>query len=84
MIGTEPTGAIPGVVISAVAHEGLSIEVDGKHAQLAVVTDDGQVVAIGEEVAREARAVSVNCYRRFLQGTGRLRVRSKPIGREPE
>lgn len=83
MIGTQPTGTIQGVVISAVAHEGLTVEVDGKHARLAIVTDDGQIIAVGEDVAREARAVSVNCYRSFLQGTGRLRVHSKPIERGP-
>ena len=81
MIGQQPTGTIAGVVISAVAHEGLTVEVDGKQARLAVVTEDGKIVAVGDEVAREARAVSVNCYRQFLQGTGRLRVLSKPIER---
>lgn len=84
MIGEQPTGMIQGVVISAVAHERLTVLVDGQPAQLAVITKDGQVVAVGEDVAREARAVSVNCYRRFLQGTGRLRVYSKPIERAPE
>lgn len=83
MIGTQETGRVPGVIISAVAHEGMKVEVDGKHARLAIVTDDGQIVAIGDDVAREARAVAVNCYRSFLQGTGRLRVQSKPIERGP-
>jgi len=79
MIGTQPTGALPGVIISTVAHEGLTVTVDGQHARLAVITDDGRVVAIGAEVAREARAVSVNGYRGFLIGAGRLRILSKPI-----
>lgn len=79
MIGNQPTGGIAGVVISAVAHEGLTVEVDGKHAQLAIVTDDGQIIAVGEEVAREAEAVAINSYRSFLQGKGFLRVLSKPI-----
>lgn len=34
MIGEQPTGAIDGVRISAVAHEGLRITVDGKPARL--------------------------------------------------
>lgn len=80
MIGTQPTGALEGVVISTVAHEGLSVTVDGKPARLAVVTDDGQVVAAGELVAREAEAVAINGYRSFLQGQGHLRVRAAPIG----
>ena len=81
MIGRQDTGTIPGVVISAVAHEDLAITVDGKHATLAIVTDDGRIVAMGDQVAHEARAVSINSYRGFLEGTGRLRVLSKPIDR---
>ncbi|WP_137860763.1 hypothetical protein [Variovorax sp. 3P27G3] len=81
MIGTQPTGAIEGVVISAVSHEGLVVTVNGKPAKLAIVTDDGQVIASGADVAREAEAVAVNCYRGFLKGKGFLRVLSKPIER---
>lgn len=80
MIGTQPTGTIDGVVISAVSHEGLVVTVNGKPAKLAIVTDDGQVIAAGDDVAREAEAVAVNCYRGFLKGKGFLRVLSKPIG----
>jgi hypothetical protein len=79
MIGQQPTGAIGGVIISAVAHEGLSVTVDGKRARLAIVTDDGQVIAAGHLVAREAEAVAVNSYRQLLQGQGHLRVVSKPL-----
>jgi hypothetical protein len=79
MIGTQPTGAIGGVVISAVAHEGLRVTVDGKPARLAIVTDDGQVIAAGHLVAREAESVAVNSYRQLLQGQGHLRVNSKPL-----
>lgn len=79
MIGTQPTGAVPGVVISAVAHEGLSVTVNGQPARLAVVLEDGTVVAAGREVAREAQAVAVNMHRQFLKGNGHLRVLSAPI-----
>lgn len=74
MIGTQPTGAIPDVVISAVSHEGLSVTVNGKPAQLAIVDDQGRVIAAGQLVAREAEAVALNCYRQFLKGQGYLRV----------
>lgn len=74
MIGTQPTGAIAGVVISAVAHRGLEVTVDGKPARLAIITDDGRVVADGQAVAREAEAVALNCYRNVLKGQGHLRV----------
>jgi hypothetical protein len=79
MIGTQNTGTVPGVVISAVAHEGLSVTVNGKPARLAVVLEDGTVVAAGRDVAREAQAVAVNLHREFLKGNGHLRVLSDPI-----
>lgn len=79
MIGEQRTGAIEGVVISAVSHEGLTVTVDGKPARLAIVTDDGEVIAVGKEVAREAAAVAVNNYRGFLKGQGHLRVFSPSI-----
>jgi len=79
MIGTQPTGRLPGIVISAVAHEGLTVTVDGRPARLAVVLDDGTIVAAGRDVAREAQAVAVNLYREFWKGNGHLRVLSAPI-----
>ncbi len=79
MIGTQPMGAITGVQISAVSHEGLSVSINGKPGHLAIITEDGQVIAAGKDVAREAQAVAVNCYRNFLQGKGFLRILSKPI-----
>lgn len=82
MIGTQPVGAIDGVIISAVSHEGLTVTVGGKRAKLAIVTDDGEVIAAGEQVAREAEAVAVNSYRQMLQGKGFLRVLSKPISQQ--
>lgn len=79
MIGTQPTGAIEGVVISAVAHEGLTVTVDGKPGRLAVVDDEGNIISVGMMVARETAAVAVNSYREFLKGKGHLRVHSKPL-----
>lgn len=79
MIGHQPTGAIQGVVITAVSHEGLRVSVDGRPARLAIVLDDGTVISAGDDVAREAEAVAVNCYRNILQGKGFLRVLSVPL-----
>ena len=79
MIGAQPIGAISGVVISAVSHEGLRVTVDGKPAKLAILSEDGSVVAVGDQVAREAEAVALNSYRNFLKGQGFLRVTSAPI-----
>lgn len=80
MIGSQPEGIIAGVVITAVSHEGLKVTVDGKPARLAVVTEDGRVIAAGAEVAREAEAVALNCYRNFLKGQGHLVVHAE-VGR---
>lgn len=79
MIGTQPEGSINGVVISAVSHEGLTVTANGKPARLAVIAEDGSVVAAGDQVAREAEAVVLNCYRNFLKGQGFLRVDSELI-----
>lgn len=79
MIGTQPTGAIAGVVITAVAHEGLRVLVDGKPGRLAILDDAGNVVSAGDVVAAEAEAVAVNNHRNFLMGKGHLRVLSNPL-----
>ena len=79
MIGTQNTGTIDGVIISAVSHEALSVTVNGRPARLAVITEDGQIVASGDEVAREAGAVACNSLRNMSAGKGWLRVLSKPI-----
>lgn len=78
MIGTQPTGTLGAVIISAVSHEGLSVTVDGKPARLAIVLEDGTIAAAGQLVAQECEAVAVNCYRNTLQGKGHLRVLSRP------
>ncbi|MEJ2800298.1 hypothetical protein WAE61_00335 [Comamonadaceae bacterium PP-2] len=79
MIGPQRTGAIDGVVISAQSHTGLQVSVHGKPAQLAILTVDGEVIAVGNLVAREAEAVAINAYRNFLAGKGHLKVYSKPL-----
>lgn len=81
MIGTQSVGNITGVVISAVSHQGLSVTVNGRPARLAILTDDGQIIAAGDQVAKEAEAVALNCYRNFLKGQGYLRVNSELITR---
>lgn len=82
MIGTQKTGRIDGVVITAVSHEGLTVFVDGQPGKLAIVDQDGCVIASGKDVALEAEAVAINCYRQFLKGKGWLRELSNPIKRD--
>jgi len=79
MIGPQRTGTIEGIVISAQSHTGLQVTANGRPARLAVVTDEGHVIAIGDQVAKEAEAVALNSYRNFLAGKGHLRVHSRPI-----
>jgi len=80
--GDRPTGAIEGVVISAVIHEGLTVTFNGRPARLAVVTEDGCVVASGPQVAHEAEAVAHNSLRAFWKGQGHLRVYCPPIAED--
>jgi hypothetical protein len=79
MIGEQPTGTLPGIIVSAVIYEGLRVESNGKPVHLAVVDDNGKVLAMGMDVADEVEAVAINCYRAFWKGEGHLRVLSKPI-----
>ena len=79
MIGQQPTGVIPGAIISAVAYEGLSVTVDGRPARLAIINEHGEIVACGPEVAREAGAVARNSLQNLWQGKGWLRELSQPI-----
>ena len=53
--------------------------VNGKPGRLAIIGDDGKIIASGKDVAREVQAVAVNCYRQVLKGKGWLRELSKPI-----
>ena len=79
MIGDQPTGTIVGAQISSVIWQGLAVTVNGKPAKLAIVTDDGEIYAVGDQVATEAEAVAINAYRNFLKAEGHLKVLSKPI-----
>ena len=83
MIGTQPTGSLPGIVICATSHEGLQVLVNGKRARLAIVDECGQVLAAGDDVAREAEAVALNNFTNTMKGKGYLRTLSKPIEATP-
>lgn len=79
LIGTQPTGALQGVRITAVAHEGLTVTIDGKPGRLAIVDEDGNVITASPMVAREAEAVAHNCLRNLWKAQGHLRVLSEPL-----
>jgi hypothetical protein len=64
--------------ISALSYEGLTaVTADGRPAHFAIVDEDGNVIAIGKEVAEAAWTVSINAYREFLSGHGHMRVFTK-------
>lgn len=62
------------ILIAATATEGLSVTLpDGRPARLAVVDEDGNVIAC-EDVTRQAFDASCRAYRNFLQGQGHIRA----------
>jgi hypothetical protein len=79
VIGTQPTGRIEGIFITATAHQGLIVTANGKSARLAIIDDNDNVLAAGADVAIEAEAVAVNSYRNFLKAEGHLVVMSAPL-----
>lgn len=79
MIGTQRTGRLPGIQLSGTAHEGLSITAHGQPAQLAVVTADGHILAVGQQVTDEVEAAAINLYQRWAIGQGHIRVIEAPI-----
>lgn len=67
--------------ISAISYEGLkAVTADGRPARLAIIDDDGKVIAAGQEVAEAAWAASIEAYRQFLKGEGHMRVFTSPKG----
>lgn len=84
MIVIPEPGSLPGIVVSAVSHEGLSVTIDGKPGRLAILNEAGEIVASGSQVASEVEAVALLNYRQFLQGKGYLRVVGKPINASNE
>ncbi|WP_430542176.1 hypothetical protein [Xanthomonas sacchari] len=67
------------------AHEGFSVTTaDGRRARLAVVDDEGIVVASGAAIERAAFEAAVLAYRNFLQGQGHLRVHARALELCPE
>lgn len=79
MIGEQPTGKVDGLYITAVSHEPPKATFNGRPVRLAIIDDNGEVIAAGPEVAREFEATVINCHRNTLKGKGYLRVRSQPI-----
>lgn len=74
MIGQIKTGTLNNAQISAVIHEGLTIEANGRRCQLAIVDESGNIIEAGDQVAREAFNVAIASYKQLLKGMGHIRV----------
>ena len=80
MIGPIKTGELDTATISAVIHQGLTVQLsDGRQGKLAIVDASGLVVDASPAVAKEAWLVAISSYKNFLIGQGHLRVLSGPI-----
>lgn len=75
-------GDVPAPIISAVTHEGLRVTTaDGRRAKLAVLDEDGNILAAGPDIERAAFEAAVLAYRNFLQAQGHIRIQIQPPGR---
>lgn len=80
MIFDAKTDMLPNATISGVTHEGFTCRTrDGKKLNLALVDEEGNVVAAGQHVAQEAWNVCIQVQHNFWIGQGHLRVLSKPL-----
>ena len=68
-----------GIRLQASANDGLQALLDGRPVRLAVVDDDGTVLAVGAGVAQAAEASSVEAYRLLLRAQGHLLAVSGPV-----
>lgn len=74
MIGQIETGKLEKSRISAVIHEGLTVEANGQRCRLAIIDDNGTIIEAGDSVAREAFNVAIASYKQLLKGMGHIRV----------
>lgn len=79
MIGMPDTDTLQSATISAVIHEGLTVQTkDGKAARLAIIDEDGNIVEAGDAVAKEAWNVAISSFKNYMRGMGHLRIHSTP------
>lgn len=62
------------IQITATAHGGLVVTVDGLAADLAVIDRMGRVRATGEPVAQAAESAATQAYCNYLKAQGHLQV----------
>lgn len=73
--GIRPTGSLNNAIISARCFEPFDVKTcDGKPARLAIIDEQGNILADGPEVAKEAWNLMINVYKNYLIGKGHIRV----------
>lgn len=74
-----PTADMGGIRIAASANEGLRASVNGRPVRLAIIDDDGTVLAAGPDVAQAAESSAVAAYRQLMMAHGHCWVSSTPL-----
>lgn len=81
MIGIPKTGTLEHGCISANVTSGYRFSTaDGRPARLAIIDDLGNIVEVGDAVAREAWNVCIAVIKNFKIGQGHIVVHSEPPG----
>lgn len=80
LIVGEQTALAGTMQLSAVVHEGIRIDhPEGKTCRIAIIDENGQVVAGGEDVTKAVFDVAIGAFQNLLKARGHLRTYSKPI-----
>ena len=80
LIVGEQTAQAGTMQLSAVVHEGIRIDhPEGKPCRIAIIDENGQVVAGGEDVTKAVFDVAIAAFQNLLKARGHMRTYSKPI-----
>lgn len=74
MIAPQLAEPVEGVQVCTDSNVGLHVTVDGHRARLAILDEDGRLVASGDSVEGAVQEAVVTGYQRFLESQGWLRV----------
>jgi hypothetical protein len=76
-----PNPTIDGVCLKATVSTGFTVtSPDGKPAQMAIVDEQGNILAAGDDVSWAAWRVCVEVQENFWEGQGHLVVHARPPG----
>lgn len=79
-----PNTKLNGAQLSANVSTGFTVRSNsGKKARMAIIDDQGNILAAGEEVAWAAWRVCVEVQENFWEGQGHLVVHAGPPGANP-